>query len=124
LAFDRLQNGPPGSAARFAVIVEAIVLADTISPAVVRSGGIAHFVHESHSQRRRRHRRRMGEEAALPDLLTMSAAIGQRVQRFSQGANIFARANAFIAPRVGLEGLIGLTVAVACCLPDALPDTR
>ena len=69
LAFDREQNRPPGAAAGFAVVVEAVLRADAIGPAVVR--GIAHARLRDEGKRGVGvfHRRCVGDKAAFANVL-------------------------------------------------------
>ncbi len=69
LAFDRRENRPPRAAAGFAVVVEAVVRADPVRPAIVRRVARADAREERERGVRVIDRCGLGEEAAFPDVL-------------------------------------------------------
>ena len=79
LPFDRLQDRPARRAARLAVIVKTVFLADLVGPAVVRGLGIAVRGEEAHRLIHRGHGRGKGGEAAFLDVFLVRAGRGQRV---------------------------------------------
>src|SRR5690606_27107709 len=73
---DRASRG----AGRLAVIAAAVVLAEAPGPAVVGGVGHADFLHERGGLGRRRDRRGVGEETAVPDLDGVAGPSGQGIQ--------------------------------------------
>jgi len=98
-SLDGLQDRPPRRAAGLAVVVEAVVLADAVGPAVVRGRGIGHLVQEGHRLRGRLHRRGLREEAALADVLRMPAGGHEDVQGFGHAGRSKGKIDGTVARR-------------------------
>src|SRR5690606_6436283 len=68
-----LQYGAPGRPARLAIVIEAISLPDTVSPAIVGGRRIAVRGKKRHGFVHAGHRRRVSLETALLDVFLMRA---------------------------------------------------
>ena len=88
LSFDGLENRAPGCPARFAVVIEAVILADSICPAVVRRRDVAYLLHVGQRLRRRFDRRGLGEKAAFANLLAMTRSSDEGVQRLTHTVQV------------------------------------
>src|SRR3990167_2509284 len=77
LALDGGEDRPAGGATRFAVVAEAVLLADLPGPAVVRGAGVAGGGDERLRLGHAGDRHGAGEKAALADLLAVLARAEQ-----------------------------------------------